>query len=287
MLYQDAHQWCAADQKRVMFFGMSGLGKTHMSTTLRSTGNWYHYSIDYRIGTRYMGELIVDNAKFEAMKVPFLRDLLLSDSIYISSNVTFENLSPVSSYLGKPGAPADGGIPIIEYRRRQEQFRHSEIQALEDTEYFADRARRLYGYSHFICDTGGSICDWINVNDEKDPLMTKLSNICLPVWIKGDDAHTNALVERFDKAPKPMSYQPEFFLKCWKDYLTETGDKEDNVNPDTFIRWTYARALAHRQPRYERMARWGVTIMADDVASLNKESDFTDLIALALEQRKT
>ena len=92
MLYQDAHQWCAADQKRVMLFGMSGLGKTHMSTTLRSTGNWYHYSIDYRIGTRYMGELIVDNAKFEAMKVPFLRDLLLSDSIYISSNVTFEKI---------------------------------------------------------------------------------------------------------------------------------------------------------------------------------------------------
>jgi hypothetical protein len=37
--------------------------------------------VDYRIGTRYMGEHIVDNFKREAMKVPFLRDLLRSDSI--------------------------------------------------------------------------------------------------------------------------------------------------------------------------------------------------------------
>ena len=40
---------------------MSGLGKTHVSNMLRRTGGWFHYSIDYRIGTRYMGEYIVDN----------------------------------------------------------------------------------------------------------------------------------------------------------------------------------------------------------------------------------
>jgi hypothetical protein len=75
-----------------------------------------------------MGEYIIDNAKAEAMKVPFLRDLLLSDSIYIGSNISFNNLSPVSTYLGKPGDPARGGLPIDEYRRRQEQFRRAEIR---------------------------------------------------------------------------------------------------------------------------------------------------------------
>ena len=55
---------------------------------LRSTGDWLHYSVDYRIGTRYMGEFIADNAKLEAMKVPFLRDFLMSDSIHIASNIT-------------------------------------------------------------------------------------------------------------------------------------------------------------------------------------------------------
>ena len=78
MLYTSADDWRAAPRKKVLFFGMSGLGKTHVSNILRGGGDWFHYSIDYRIGTRYMGEYITDNAKAEAMKVPFLRDLLLT-----------------------------------------------------------------------------------------------------------------------------------------------------------------------------------------------------------------
>lgn len=285
MLYRDSDEWRMAAQKRVLVYGMSGLGKTHMSTIVRGSGKWFHYSIDYRIGTRYMGELIADNAKAEAMKVPFLRDLLLSDSIYIGSNITFDNLTPVSTYLGKPGDVDKGGLPIAEYRRRQEQFRVSELAALNDTAYFADRAQRLYGYPHFICDTGGSICEWVDAEDDADALMRSLSATCLPLWIKGDAAHTEALIARFDKAPKPMAYQPEFLLTCWTDYLRETGLPETKVDPDTFVRWTYARALAHRQPRYEAMARWGVTVTADEVAALQGEADFVDLVATALERR--
>ena len=110
MLYSSAQEWRDATHKRVLFFGMSGLGKTYVSNILRGAGDWFHYSIDYRIGTRYMGEYIADNAKAEAMKVPFLRDLLLSDSIYIGSNITLDNLTPVSSYLGKPVDIAKGGL---------------------------------------------------------------------------------------------------------------------------------------------------------------------------------
>src|SRR5210317_2187720 len=110
MIYKTASDWRNAPQKRVLLFAMSGLGKTYLSKMLRDTGDWFHYSIDYRIGTRYMGEKIADNAKREAMKVPFLRDLLMSDSIYIGSNITFENLSPVATYLGKPGNPNKGGL---------------------------------------------------------------------------------------------------------------------------------------------------------------------------------
>ncbi len=81
MIYPTAQSWQQAPQKKALFFGMSGLGKTHVANSLRETGDWFHYSIDYRIGTRYMGEYIADNAKREAMKVPFLRELLMSDSI--------------------------------------------------------------------------------------------------------------------------------------------------------------------------------------------------------------
>jgi len=279
MLYPSAAAWRAAPHKHVLVFGMSGLGKTHMAHLLRQSGDWFHYSIDYRIGTRYLGETIADNAKAEAMKVPFLRDLLLSDSIYIGSNITFDNLSPVATWLGKPGDPAKGGLPMTEYASRQEAFKQAEIAALRDTGYFARRGEMLYGYPHFICDTGGSICEWVDPDDDNDPLMQTLSAECLPVWIKGDDAHTQELIRRFDKAPKPMAYQPEFLLRVWQEYLNENKCQEDDVDPDAFIRWTYAQALAHRQPRYEAMSRWGVTVTADQVAQLRSEDDFVALIA--------
>ena len=106
MIYPDGDAYLAAPRKAVALFGMSGLGKTTVAQRLRETGDWFHYSVDYRIGTRYMDEHIADNFKRAAMLVPFLRELLLSDSIHITSNMTFENLTPLSTYLGKPGDPA-------------------------------------------------------------------------------------------------------------------------------------------------------------------------------------
>jgi len=286
MIYSSASEWANAPQKRVLIFAMSGLGKTYVSNMLRDTGDWFHYSIDYRIGTRYMGEFIADNAKAEAMKVPFLRELLLSDSIHIGSNITFDNLNPVSTYLGKPGNPDLGGLPMVEYQRRQEQFRRAELDALRDTPYFIDRANTLYGYPNFVCDTGGSICEWVDPNDAKDPILNKLSECCLMVWIKGTDDHSAELVKRFDKEPKPMSYQPEFLVDAWSKYLSENNIQEGDVDPDAFIRWTYARALAHRQPRYAAMAKnWGITVDASDMTSVRDQADFTSVIGQALEMQ--
>ncbi|PYE86187.1 ATPase [Pseudoroseicyclus aestuarii] len=291
MIYETADDWLNAPEKRVLLFGMSGLGKTRLASLLRAdaaSGGWFHYSIDYRIGTRYMGEYIADNAKAEAMKVPFLRDLLMTDSIYIGSNITFDNLKPVSTYLGKPGDAAKGGLPIALYRQRQEQFREAETRALLDTPYFIDRAQALYGYPNFVCDTGGSICEWVDPADPGDPILTALSRSSLMIWIEGSEAHTEALVQRFDRAPKPMSYSPAFLTGAWEGYLAETGLAETSVDPDAFIRWTYARALAHRQPLYSAMAaRWGVTVTAEEVAQVEDASGFEALVAEALRRRKT
>ena len=288
MIYSSGQDWRDAPNKRVVLFAMSGLGKTHLSNMLRDTGDWFHYSIDYRIGTRYMGEYIADNAKREAMKVPFLRELLMSDSIYIGSNISFHNLAPVSAYLGKPGDPSRGGMAIDEYRKRQDQFRRAEMAALLDTGYFIDRAIDLYGYPHFVCDTGGSICEWVDAENPEDPILKALSERALMVWIKGDEAHTQELIRRFDKAPKPMAYQPEFLTRVWDQYLSENNVEPDEVDPDGFIRWTYAQALAHRQPRYAAMARnWGITIDASALAGARDAHTFDALIADALDQRTT
>ncbi|HUV32929.1 MAG TPA: ATPase, partial [Devosiaceae bacterium] len=137
MLFDSADQYLNAPRHAVTVFGMAGAGKTRLATRLRKAG-WFHFSVDYRIGTRHMGEFIVDNFKREATKVPFLAELLRSDSIYICSNITFGNLEPLSSYLGRPGNPDKGGLPIEEYRHRQEQHRVAETCALQDVPYFIE-----------------------------------------------------------------------------------------------------------------------------------------------------
>ena len=199
--------------------GMSGVGKTRIASMLRAEERWFHYSVDYRIGTRYMDEAIEDNFKREAMKAPLLRELLLSDSIYISSNITFDNLEPLSTYLGKPGDPAKGGIPFDEYVRRQRQHREAEIRAMLDTPLFIEKAKVIYGYDKFICDTSGSICEVVNPDDEEDPVLKAVSNSCLIIYIAGDEAHKEALKARFDRAPKPMYYNESFLRQVWADYL--------------------------------------------------------------------
>ncbi|MBL3561185.1 ATPase [Rhodovulum sulfidophilum] len=285
MIYDTAEAWRQAERRHVLLFGMSGLGKTHVSNMLRAEGGWFHYSVDYRIGTRYMGEFIADNFKREAMKVPLLRELLRTDSVFIASNITFDNLAPLSTYLGKPGASDKGGLPFDDYMRRQEQHREAEISALLDTPRFIDRAAELYGYDDFVCDSGGSICEVVDAEDPADPVLSALAARLLLVWIEGSEAHTAELVRRFDRAPKPMYYQPAFLHEAWADYLSRTGLSEAAVDPDAFVRWTYARALAHRQPRYEAMARnWGVRVTAEEVAALRGPEDFTDLIARAIDR---
>ncbi len=284
MIYPTAAEWRAARARRVLVFGMSGLGKTHLANMLRAAGGWFHYSVDYRIGTRYMGELIADNFKREAMKVPLLRELLMTDSVYIASNITFDNLAPLSTYLGKPGDPGKGGLPFAEYMARQAQHAEAEVATLLDTPRFIRRAEEIYGYPNFICDSGGSICEVVDPGNPDDPVLTALSQAMLMVWIKGSDAHTAALVQRFDRAPKPMYYQPAFLHAAWEDYCTTHSVTEETCDPDAFVRWTYAQALAHRQPRYAAMAEWGVTVTAEEVAGVRDAEGFTDLIALALER---
>jgi hypothetical protein len=284
MIYRSGADYLNAPRKRVMLFGMSGLGKTYLSNLLRDHGDWFHYSVDYRIGTRYMGEFIADNFKREAMKIPLLRELLMTDSVYIASNITFDNLAPLSTYLGKPGDPAKGGVPFADYMKRQEQHRAAEVAATLDTARFMERAEEIYGYPNFICDTSGSICEVVEAENPDDPVMRQLSDTLLLVWIKGSDAHTAELVRRFDRAPKPMYYQPHFLHAMWEDYRSTHSVAEETCDPDHFVRWTYARALAHRQPRYAAMARWGVTVTAEEVGAVATTQDFDTLMARAIDR---
>ena len=286
LIYPDADSYRAAPRKAVALLGMSGVGKTSAAKLLRETGEWFHYSVDYRIGTRYMGEHIVDAFKREAMKQPVLRELLMSDSIYIANNITFDNLAPLSTYLGKPGDPERGGLPFEDYVTRQRQHREAEINALLDAPEFIGKARDIYGYAHFLGDTGGSICEVVDPDDPTDPVLVSLTDSMLLVYIRETDSMADELVRRFRRNPKPMYYDEAFHRAIWAEYRAETGLAEDAVDPDAFVVWGFQRLIERRRPLYAAIAaRWGVTVEAAEVAALRDAADFDAMIVRALDAR--
>jgi hypothetical protein len=183
---------------------MSGVGKTRLSNLLRQS-DWFHYSGDYRIGTRYLDEAILDTIKEQAMSVPLLRDLLRSDSIFIRNNVTFHNLKPVSTFLGMLGNPELGGLSLTEFKRRQNLHRQAEIAAMYDVPAFMRKAKLIYGYNHFINDVGGSLCEL-----DEPGLLHFLAEHSLILYIRASEEDEASLIARSLSHPKPLYYREAF-----------------------------------------------------------------------------
>jgi len=286
MLFNTADEFHDAPRHAVTVFGMAGVGKTRLAALLRKS-QWFHYSVDYRIGTRHMGEFITDNFKLEAMKQPFLRDLLRSDSIKISSAITFSNLDPLSTYLGRPGNKAKGGLPLDEYRRRQEQHRVAETAALLEVPSFIQRAHDLYGYDNFIADTGGSLIEVCDPDNPADPVIKTLGESTALVYIRGTERDADELIRRFRHSPKPMYYQPPFLTRKWAEFKKLNKIADDNkVDPDAFGAWGFEALLHDRLPRYQKLAdKYGYTIEAADLATVRDGEEFVDLVSTAIKGR--
>ena len=285
MRFNSGNEFRALPRKAVTVFGMSGVGKTTLARLLMDA-NWFQYSVDYRIGTRYMDDHIVDNFKREAMKNDFLKDLLRSDSIYVRSNITFDNLAPLSTYLGKPGDTKKGGISFAEYKLRQSQHRDAERRALQDVPEFIDRAAEIYKYDHFVCDSGGSLCEVVNPDDLNDPVLKALADNTLILYIEGTPEHTSMLVDRFRKHPKPMYYEPAFLEQKWAEYKALNNISADNdVDPDSFAVWGFEQLLHHRIPLYAKIAKnFGYTVRMRDIPHVKSEDDFITLVSNAIDQ---
>jgi hypothetical protein len=265
--------------KAITLLGMSGVGKTTLAYKLPPT-KWFHYSGDYRIGTKYLAEPILDNIKRQAMRVDFLRDLLRNDSIYIASNITVHNLAPVSTFLGKIGRPDLGGLPVAEFKKRQKLHREAEIGAMRDVAEFILKAQEIYGYDHFINDAGGSLC-------ELDDELTErtLAAHTLILYLKADSDLERELVQRAIDDPKPLYYQEVFLDAKLAEYLAEAEFQDPGeIKPDEFVRWIFPALVAHRRPKYEALAeRYGYTLSARIAGAIRDEQGFLEYVASVLD----
>lgn len=286
MFFSNGAAFRAAERKAVTLFGMSGVGKTRLSTLLRESG-WYHYSVDHRIGAHYMREAINDDLKRQAMGLLRLRPLLMTDSIRVTANITFDDLSALSAYLGKPGDAERGGLPFAEYRRRQREHRSAEIGAMMDVEKFLAQAHDVYGYANFVADASGSLCEVVDPEAPNDAVLQSLGRAGVLLYIRGDERHEEELARRFARAPKPMYYEESFLKAKWAEFKAETGlEDDDSADPDAFIRWGFRQLLRRRIPRYQAIAdRWGYQVEAEEVAGLRDEQDFCALMETAISRR--
>ncbi|MCU7834049.1 MAG: ATPase [gamma proteobacterium symbiont of Taylorina sp.] len=267
------------ENKKVTLLGMSGVGKTYLSTLLRDS-QWFHYSGDYRIGTRYLDEPIMDMIKQQAMQVPFLKELLRNDWISIKNNIKVHDLGPVLSYVGKLGNPELGGVELEDFIQRQALYREGEIAAMHDVPGFIKKAQDIYGYQHLVNDVGGSLCE---LNDPQ--VIDTLVEHTLILYIQvTDKEEENKLIERAQSAPKPLYYRAEFLQRQLEVYLQENNlQYAAQMVPDEFTRWIFPRLFHSRIPRYEAIAKpHGYTVTSQEVSQVRDQNDFLQLLETAI-----
>lgn len=280
-MFMTREEFMACPRRAITLLGMSGVGKTTLASKLPSS-SWFHYSGDYRIGTKYLEEPFLDNVKKKAMEIPFLSELLRSDSIYIASNITVNNLEPISTFLGKIGAVRHGGLPLAEFQYRQRLHRDAEIKAMKDVADFIDKAHKIYRYDHFLNDAGGSICELDDVS-----MLEVLARHTLILYMRAGDDMEQELIRRAVEKPKPLYYREDFLEAQLAAYLAETRcTSAEEIEPDRFVTWIFPRLVQHRRPRYTAIAeRYGYTVDARDINTLRDEADFLALVSDAICRR--
>ncbi len=269
--------------KALTLIGMSGVGKTTLASRL-PYHRWFHYSGDYRIGTRYLSEPIIDDIKHQMMQVPGLKSLLCSDSIYICNNITINNLAPLSRFIGNIGDPAKGGLRYGKFIERQQLHRKAEIQAMRDVVDFIRKAQQIYGYAHFVNDAGGSVCDL----DDADTIAL-LAEHSIILYIEAYDSLEQEIIERHARAPKPMYYNEAFLQHRLQQYLQQYNlADEGQLDPQAFVRWVFPHLINYRRPLYQAIAdRYGYTISAGCAEKITNEQAFDESICAALDQQQT
>ena len=270
------------ENKKITLVGMSGVGKSYLASKLRGN-DWFHYSGDYRIGTRYIDEHILDMVKWEAMQVPFLKELLRTDWIYFRNNIRVNDLGPVLSFVGKLGNPELGGVELGDFIRRQAIYRQAEIDAMVEVPKFIEKAQAVYGYQHFVNDVGGSVCEL-----EQPGVIESLVECTLILYIKvTNQQQENILIERAQSSPKPLYYRPEFLQEQLAVYLKqESIEYAAQIDPDEFARWIFPRLFHSRLPRYDAIAEpYGYSVTSEEAAQVNSEQDFLQLLETTIERQ--
>lgn len=246
-----AQEFLVAPKKAITFLGMSGTGKTHISSQLAQWG-WTQYSCDYEIGRTYLCDQMAQTDGFDP-----------------------NDISALSTFLGKLGSSEHGGFSLPLFKERQKAYYDAECDALRGM-----RVALQNSEGDFIHDSSGSLCEIEDV-----ALIRELGEKTLFVYLQASDEGEQQVLQRAHDYPKPLFFPPQFLDENLALYLSEQGlDDVSDIVPDKFSRWIFPKLFEARKPKYDRMAAlYGVSISATEFANLKSADEFIEIIAKHLD----
>lgn len=271
---KDNYNFKKLENKRITLIGMSGVGKTYLSKIINTDNSWFHFSADYRIGTQYLEKDIINNISLKMQENKTLKNLLKNNSINIKPNTTFDNLEPISNFLGKIGNPEKDGLPLDEFIKRQKLHLKAEKMAMQEVPDFINSSLSK-GFKHFINDTSGSICEIADENIYK--IIAKHTQI---IYIKASSSYKNKLIKRARNKFKPLYYEKKFLQNAIKSYLKEKKFVYiAQINPDDFLYWVFPKLIESRMPKYQYIAdKYGCTISSDEIYKCKNAKEIINLL---------
>ncbi|MEM7650543.1 MAG: hypothetical protein AAF204_00480 [Pseudomonadota bacterium] len=245
-----AEEFLAQPKKAITLMGMSGVGKSYTASKLAEWG-WTNFSCDYVIGTKYLQHLIAD-----------------------SHDMSEDDISWLSDFVGRLGALRDGGLPLEKFQKRQKLYYEAEVDVVRDAVDAVSLAAR-----DVVIDSSGSLCE-IEDEDALEALGQKTVFVYLKVRQQG---HAKIL-ERASTYPKPLYFPPSFLQERLARYLEKfdlSGVGE--IDPDEFLRWIFPHLFEARLPKYQALAeKYGVVVPSHEV-DLSSKDAFIQCIAKALD----
>lgn len=241
--------------KSITLMGMSGVGKTYISQTLAKEG-WEHFSCDYQIGIKYLNDDI-------------------QKTLGIDEQITVDNLSYLSKFVGQLGNKDLGGLPIDEFIRRQNLYYEAECASILDACAQIDQTDE-----NILIDSTGSLCEI-----EKQEVVEQLGQSSLFVYLKASKEEEHEVIDRAQKYPKPLFFPPKL-LPQWIELYMQASHHTmpGEIVPNDFSRWVFPKLLSSRLPKYQNLAdRYGITIPTQDVKDIQTPQEFTEIVAGYLE----
>lgn len=237
--------------KAITLIGMSGVGKSHISKMLNETDNWYHFSVDFLIGKYY-----------------------ITDHIPHADDITKDDITPISKWMGILGDADKGGLPLKKIKRRQRLYHDAEVLATQALPAFANVAKEQ-GHGGIINDTTGSF-----VELDYPELPEIIAEHSLIVYIEASEDDKKAIFERAIQYPKPMFYPKGFLDQAVADFMAEHSvQSADKIDPKAFFEWCYPKLFEQRLPKYKAVAdKYGITISSDSLKSVKNADDFIRLL---------